>query len=129
MSEIKRESMPMMRVGLLDRIAIASPFKLIPTLSKNDTIIESRRTCGNARIPTAGDQVRKVLHDFIPSLLAALLQCSSCVGAVATRVVEYLRFLVAFRISRFNCWAKRGHRQLKSDFGRSIKAPQHNPVL
>jgi hypothetical protein len=73
MSEIERVSMPVMRVGLLDRIAIASPFKLIPTLSKNDTIIESRRTCGNARIPTAGDQVRKVLHDFIPSLLAAML--------------------------------------------------------
>jgi hypothetical protein len=85
MSEIERVSMPMRRLALLDRIAIASPFKLILTLSKkNDTTIESRRTCGNARIPTAGDQVRKVLHDFIPSLLAALLQCSSCVGAVAT---------------------------------------------
>jgi hypothetical protein len=74
MSEIERVSMPRMRLGLLDRIAIASPFKLILTLKKkNDTTIESRRTCGNARIPTARDQVRKVLHDFIPSLLVAML--------------------------------------------------------
>ena len=29
--------------------------------------------------------------------------------------------LVAFRNTRFDCWAKRGHRQPKSDFGRSIK--------
>ena len=66
MSEIRRMSMPIMQ--LIDRIAIDSPFKLIPTLTKSDNIVESRRTRGNARIPTVGDQVRKTLHKDHPLL-------------------------------------------------------------
>lgn len=63
----------MMQVGLMDRIAIDPPFGLIPTLSRSDNIIQSRRTRGNARIPTAGDQVRGLTRKIIPSLLAAML--------------------------------------------------------
>ena len=66
MSEIRRLSMPMMQLALMDRIAIDSPFKLIPTLTKSDNIIESRRTRGNARIPTVGNQVRKGLARDYP---------------------------------------------------------------
>ena len=62
-----------MQHALMDRIAIDPPFGLIPTLSRSDNIIQSRRTCGNARIPTAGDQVREVLHAKIIPLLAAML--------------------------------------------------------
>lgn len=91
MSEIRRTSMPMMQHALMDRIAIDPPFGLIPTLSSSDNIIQSRRTRGNARIPTAGDQVRKVLHaKIIPSLLAAMLmrwRRSNAVGRISAILV------------------------------------------
>ena len=63
----------MMQVALMARFAIDPPFGLIPTLSRSNNTIESRRTRGNARIPTAGDQVREVLHARSSLLLLAVM--------------------------------------------------------
>ena len=55
---------------------------------------------------------------IIPSLLAAAMlmrwRRSNAVGRISL-------IFGSSRNSRFDCWAKRGHRQPKSDFGRSIK--------